>query len=518
VGLKPRIAVIGAGAGGIAMGIALTSGGYDFTIFDRADGFGGTWRHNTYPGAACDVPSHLYSFSFAPNPRWSSTYATQPEILDYLEHVAYGRGLGDRFRPGTRIVALRWSDTDHCWTLTTAAGDVHQFEVIISAVGMLDVPSIPTLPGRQRFTGRVFHSSNWDHSTSTAGERVGSIGTGASAVQYVPAIAAQTAHLTVFQRTPIWVSPRFDIAFSAEQQDLFERNPAEAKKLRDEAFDQYEAASFAVDSAQTAQATELARSYLFRKVTDPALRAKLTPAYPVGCKRPLLSRDWFPTFALPNVTLETSPVVEFTERGLRTADGIEHELDTVIYGTGFTAADYLSSLDVYGTEGRRLHDEWSDGATAYLGTVIAGYPNLFTLYGPNTNGVNSIFYIHEVQADFIRRVLDLMDDSAAHTIEVRREVQDDYNIEIQAAMAGTVWLAGCSNYFRHPSGRVVTQLPYSGKAFANRLKTVRIAEYHMSSGAPAAGNRDPGEPRAPGIDNDVAPGAIASPSNKPDLG
>jgi cation diffusion facilitator CzcD-associated flavoprotein CzcO len=473
------VAIIGAGAGGIAMAVQLADAGYDFTIFDRADGFGGTWRHNTFPGASCDVPSHLYSFSFARNPRWSKTYANQPEILEYLEKVAIGHGLASQLCANTRIVTAEWSDADKRWTLTTERGAAHTFDAVVSAVGMLDVPNIPAISGAERFGGRAFHSSGWDHSRSTAGERVASIGTGASAVQYVPAIAAQTARLTVFQRTPIWVSPRFDFPFTAEQHELFERDPTETQKLRDAAFDAYESSSFDIDGAQTREATDLAYSYLTRKVTDPELRAKLTPDYPVGCKRPLMSRDWFPTFALPNVSLETAPIVEFTERGLRTDDGVEHEVDTVIYGTGFKAAEYLRSLDVYGSGGRRLHDEWRDGAEAYLGTVAAGYPNFFMLYGPNTNGVNSILFIHEVQSTFVRRILDVMKARGVRTVEVTGEAQRRYNGEIQAAMRDTVWQANCNNYYRHPSGKIVTQLPFSGLRFAKRTRQLNLGDYRL---------------------------------------
>jgi cyclohexanone monooxygenase len=479
VGLKQRVAIIGAGAGGIAMAIQLADGGYDFTIFDRADGFGGTWRHNTFPGAACDVPSHLYSFSFALNPRWSKTYANQPEILEYLEKVAFDHRLQRYLRANTRIAELRWSDRERRWTLTTERGEAHEFDAVVCAVGMLDVPNIPAIPGAEKFRGRAFHSSRWDHSKPTAGERVASIGTGASAIQYVPAIAPETAHLTVFQRTPIWVSPRHDEPFTAEQQELFERDPVAAQELRDQIFNWYETSSFDTDAAQTREATELAYSYLMRKVKDPELRAKLTPDYPVGCKRPLMSRDWFPTFALPHVHLETSPIVEFTERGLRTADGAEHVVDTVIYGTGFKAADYLASLDVYGAGGRRLHDEWRDGAEAYLGTLVTGFPNLFVLYGPNTNGVNSILFIHEVQTTFIRRILDMTSARGASAVEVRADAQRRYNAEIQAAMDGKVWLANCSSYYRHPSGKVVTQLPYSGNTFAERTRELVLHDYHL---------------------------------------
>ncbi|BBX64989.1 monooxygenase [Mycobacterium saskatchewanense] len=473
------VGIIGAGAGGIAMGIQLAEAGHEFTIFDRADGFGGTWRHNTFPGAACDVPSHLYSYSFAPNPRWSKTYANQPEILAYLEGVAARFGLGPRLRPGTAIACARWSDARRRWTLTADDGREHHFDAVVCAVGMLDVPHVPEIPGARRFRGRQFHSARWDHGKSTDGERVASIGTGASAVQYVPAIAPKTAHLTVFQRTPIWIAPRFDFPFTPEQQDLFERDPAAARRLRDEAFDAYESASFDVGDAQTREATELARSYLMRKVADPELRAKLTPDYPVGCKRPLMSRDWYPTLSLPNVSLETTAIAELTERGVRTADGVEHRVDTIVYGTGFTAADYLASIDVYGAGGRHLREEWRDGAEAYLGTLVAGYPNLFTLYGPNTNGVNSIIYIHEAQTTFVRRILEVMDARGARTVEVTAAAQRRYNDEIQAAMSGKVWLA-CANYFRHPSGKVVTQLPYSGRTFFERTREPVDGDYRFA--------------------------------------
>jgi len=475
---RPLVGVIGAGAGGIAMGIQLAAGGYDFTIFDRADGFGGTWRHNTFPGAACDVPSHLYSYSFALNPRWSKTYADQPEILAYLEKVAADHGLIAHLRPRTAITAVRWSDDSRRWALTADDGSQYDFDVVVSAVGMLDVPNIPNIAGAQRFRGRQFHSARWDHSKSTAGERVASIGTGASAVQYVPAIARDTAHLTVFQRTPIWIAPRFDFPFTPEQHEEFERHPEAAQKLRDEAFDAYESSSFDVDAAQTREATELARSYLARKVTDPELRAKLTPDYPAGCKRPLMSREWYPTFALPNVRLETTAIAELTERGVRTVDGVEHRVDTVIYGTGFKAADYLDSIDVYGTAGRHLRDDWHGGAEAYLGTLVTGYPNFFMLYGPNTNGVNSIIYIHEIQTTFIRHILDVMGRRGTRTVEVTADAQRRYNDEIQAAMVGKVWLA-CTNYFRHPSGKVVTQLPYSGKAFFERTRALVDGDYRF---------------------------------------
>jgi cyclohexanone monooxygenase len=233
----------------------------------------------------------------------------------------------------------------------------------------------------------------------------------------------------------------------------------------------------------TKMLTDMSYNYLMKKVRDPQLRSKLLPDYPVGCKRPLQSKTWFPVFALPNVTLETTPIAAFTEHGLRTADGVEHRAETVIFGTGFRAADYLSSLEVYGRGGRRLHDDWRDGAEAYLGTVVPGYPNLFTLYGPNTNGITSMIYILEAQAQFVRRLLDTMSREAIAAVEIKRGPHEEFNAEIQAALAGTVWAANCSNYFRHPSGKIVTQYPYSGSKFAQRLSAVGLDEFDTRAAA-----------------------------------
>ncbi|HUI49958.1 MAG TPA: NAD(P)/FAD-dependent oxidoreductase [Acidimicrobiia bacterium] len=474
---KPNIAIIGAGAGGIVMGIKLKRAGYDFTIFERSDGVGGTWRDNSYPGAACDVPSHLYSFSFELNPWWSRTYATQPEILAYLERCAGQYGLRPHLRAGTSIREARWDDASTCWRLRSETGEEFTADVIVSGLGMLNVAVTPSIPGAEAFRGRTFHSSRWDHSKSLAGERVASIGTGASAVQYVPAIAPTVEHLTVFQRTPIWITPRIDRPYTASEQRRFARVPGAARWERWKIFWTYERATFDADAQQTVDMTALARSYLERKISDPELRAKLTPDYPVGCKRPLISREWYPTLTRPNVRLVTEPIMEITEAGIRTADGEEHAVDTIIYGTGFRANEYLTAVDFYGVGGRRLRDDWRDGAAAYLGLTVSGYPNLFTLYGPNTNGVNSIIFIHEAQAHYVMGALRTMTRRRIAAIDVRRNVMDRYNRRIQAAMAGTVWTAGCTNYFHAASGKIVTQLPYSGGRYWLRTRLFRSRPY-----------------------------------------
>jgi cation diffusion facilitator CzcD-associated flavoprotein CzcO len=474
---KPTVAILGAGAGGIAMGIRLKRAGYDFTIYEQSDGVGGTWRDNTYPGAACDVPSHLYSFSFAPNPWWSRTYARQPEILAYLEACTDRFGVRPHVRTGTRVVEARWDESALAWTLTTATGEQYKADVVVSGLGMLNVPHVPDLPGAERFAGRSFHSSRWDHSRPVAGERVASIGTGASAVQYVPAIAPDVEHLTVFQRTPIWITPRHEGPYSADQQRRFARVPLAARRHRWQIWMTYQRADFRAESELTTMQTELARSYLQRKVEDPVLAAALTPDYPVGCKRPLMSRDWYPALTRPNVRLVTEPITEITETGLVTADGEHHRVDTIIYGTGFVANEFLTTIDVIGRDGHRLQDTWKDGAEAYLGLSVAGYPNFFMLYGPNTNGVNSILFFHEAQSHYVMSALSTMRRLGIGALDVRRRAMADYNRRIQEAMQGTVWLAGCTNYFTTASGKVVTQLPFSGGRYWLRTRLFPVWNY-----------------------------------------
>jgi cation diffusion facilitator CzcD-associated flavoprotein CzcO len=465
-------AVLGAGAGGIAMGVALKKAGISFTIFEKNDGVGGTWRDNTYPGAACDVPSHLYSFSFAPNPHWSRTYATQPEILAYLEDCAERFGLLPHIRLNTAVATARWAEADQEWELTTETGEVHRASVLVSALGMLNVPLVPELPGLETFQGRTFHSSRWDHDKSLAGERVASIGTGASAIQYVPAIAADVAQLTVFQRTPVWVTPRFDVEFTAEQKQRFAGTPLAARRHRWQIFWTYQRTSFQASDDFTVAQTEFARSYLARKVEDAQLRTALTPDFPVGCKRPLTSRTWLTALTRPNVKVVSSAIESVTPAGIRTVDGVEHDLDTIIFGTGFQANEYLTTVDIRGRNGRSLRERWANGAEAYLGLTVSGFPNFFMLYGPNTNGVNSILFMHEAQAHYVVRALRIMRRRRLRSLEVRESVERAYNEKVQAGMAGTVWVAGCSNYYTAADGRIVTQLPYSAGEYWLRTRLV----------------------------------------------
>jgi cyclohexanone monooxygenase len=477
---RPRVAVIGGGAGGIAMGIQLKRAGYEFTIYEKSDGVGGTWRDNTYPGAACDVPSHLYSFSFAPNPWWSRTYAGQPEILAYLERCADQFGIRPHLRTGVCITEARWNDAQQIWHLDAGSDGPFSADVVVSALGMLNVPAYPEISGAERFGGQLFHSSQWNHDAAIDGARVASIGTGASAVQYVPAIASRVEQLTVFQRSPIWIAPRIDRPYSPEEQRRFNRIPLSSRLHRSKIWWTYERSNFEADSEWTATQTAFAQSYLERKISDPELRKKLTPDYPVGCKRPLMSREWYPALTRPNVRLITEPIQEITESGIRTGDGEHHDVDTIIFGTGFRAHEYLGTVEFFGRDGRRLQDDWREGAEAYLGITVSGYPNLFILYGPNTNGVNSILFFHEAQARYIMGALGHMTRWRVGALEIRRGVMDRYNRRIQAALKSTVWTAGCRNYFRAPSGKVVTQLPYSGGRYWLRTRFVRPWQYRRT--------------------------------------
>jgi cyclohexanone monooxygenase len=474
---SPVVASLGAGAGGIALGIALKRAGFDFTIYEKSDGVGGTWRNNTYPGAACDVPSHLYSYSFELHPWWTRTYATQPEILSYLERCTDQYGIRPHLRTGTGISEARWDAENRQWRLTADTGEKFSADVVVSGLGMLNVPYIPAIAGAEKFRGRSFHSSRWDHSKALNGERVASIGTGASAIQYVPAIAPEAEQVLVFQRTPIWITPRIDRAYSPEEQRRFAKVPFAGRLHRFGIWRNFQRGNPSAESSQTVMMTELARSYLARKIEDPTLRAALTPDYPVGCKRPLISRNWLPALVRPNVRLITDQIVEITEVGPRTANGELHEVDTIIYGTGFKASQYLSTIEVLGEGGRRLHDDWSEGAEAFLGLSVPGYPNFFMLYGPNTNGMTSIIFILEAQVHFIMGALRAMRRFGIASLDVRPRPMTRYNERIQSAMRGTVWTAGCTNYFRAPSGKVVTQLPYSGARYWIRTRIFPIWSY-----------------------------------------
>ena len=467
-----RVAVIGAGFGGVAAAAALIRAGYhDVVLFERAASIGGVWRDNTYPGCGCDIPAPLYSYSFAPNPGWSRRFPPHEEILAYLRRTADELGVTGRVRLGTEVVEARW--TGDRWRITTADGAATEADVLVPAVGQLGNPVVPVLPGAHRFAGPAVHTARWDPELPVDGRRIGVIGTGASAVQLVPAIAGRAARITVFQRSAPWTLPRPDRRYGAARRWAYARMPALMRLPRAGTWAMTVVAGRAVVGGRAAGAVLRAVSHAqrFLQVRDPALRARVTPADPMGCKRVLFTNDWLPTLSRPDVDLVTEKIVEVTPAGVRTADGVEHPCDVLVHATGFAAAEFLSGLRVVGRDGRVLADEWRDGAYAHLGMTVPGFPNLFLIYGPNTNtGNTSVLYFHESQARYlvqaVRRIA-----AARRPLEVRRAVAAAFDTEIQRRLAHSVWV-GCRSWYRDAAGRVVTNWP--GMAGEYRRRTARL--------------------------------------------
>jgi cation diffusion facilitator CzcD-associated flavoprotein CzcO len=459
---RVEIAVLGAGFGGLAVAHRLAQAGVDdVAIFERHDGVGGTWRANGYPGAACDVPSHLYSLSFAPNPYWSRTYATQPEILRYIEDCYDRFDVRRKVRPRTEIVGAAWSEADACWRLRDRRGGTYEAPVLVSAIGMFNTPSMPAIAGLDDFGGTLFHSARWDHDHDLTGRRVAVVGTGASAIQVVPAIVDRAAHLDLYQRSAPWILPRKDPPYSVEQQQVFATRPDEAARHRQGLHDLFEqtTAFFTGDPSVEAIAA-VARSYLERKVADPGLRARLTPHEPFGCKRTLVSSDYYPAVQRDDVELITTAIDRITPTGIRAADGVERPADTIVLCTGFRASEYLRGVDVVGRDGTSLQEHWAGVPRAYHGMAVPGFPNFFMLYGPNTNqGGNSILLILEAQAQFVASALDALRTRGAATVEVSAEAMARYGRELERDLQRTVWAGDCDSYFHNAAGDIVTQLP-----------------------------------------------------------
>jgi len=476
----PRIAIIGAGPGGLCMAVQLARAGFDdFTLLEKGTGVGGTWYHNRYPGCACDIQSHLYSFSFEIKRDWSRPYAPQAEILAYLEHVAEKYGLLGHCRFGCEVRSATWDDARSAWTLALASGEAIEADVVVSAIGMFNDLAWPDLPGFASFAGTSFHSARWRWDHDLAGERVAVIGSAASAVQFVPEIVEQAAQVHLFQRTANWVMPKLDEPFSAEQLEQFRRDPNAALALRSEIYQQVDTGMTFSDPEALAK-IEAAGLAAIDVVRDPELRRKLRPDHPFGCKRPLISNDYYPAFNRLNLELVTDAIARIEPDAVVTADGRARRVDTLILATGFSTTRYLSAIDVRGRDGRRIDDAWSDGARAYLGVTTAGFPNLFMLYGPNTNN-GSILAMIESQVDYTLRQIERIADEDLAWIDVRLEPMERYNDEIQRAIAGVkVWQAGCTGYYRGPRGRVVTQWPFSMTEFRERTQKPDDGAYEVA--------------------------------------
>ena len=463
-----RIGIIGAGPGGICMAIKLREAGIEtFTVFERAPAVGGTWFHNTYPGCACDVPSALYSFSFELKRDWSRPYGTQPEIRAYFEHCVTKYGLAPHLRLNEGVRAIRWDDDRAVWHLTTERGEEHEFDVVVGAVGMFGNPAWPDIPGLDQFAGTVFHSARWDHDHDVAGERVAVIGSAASAVQFVPEIAPRVDELVLFQRTPNWVLPKADTPYTSEQLERLRTDPDALLTARREVWDRVDGSITFSNPDAIVQAQQLALQSM-SAVEDPDVRAKLTPTFPHGCKRPLVSNAWYPTFNRPNVELVTEVIARVDTDAVVTADGVRRPVDTIVLATGFETTRYLATIEVTGRNGRQIEEAWSNGAEAYLGITTAGFPNLFMLYGPNTNN-GSILFMIECQVAYVMRQLARLDRDDLAWIDVRPDVMADYNRALQDDLDHVeVWAASCNNYYRGPSGTIVTQWPHTMSEYETR--------------------------------------------------
>jgi len=486
-----RIIIIGAGPGGICAAIGLRQAGYDdITILEKATGVGGTWWHNSYPGCACDVPTHLYSFSFELNAGWSRPYATQPEIQRYMEHVVDRYGIRPLVRLGTGVKGLYWDDECLVWRVLTSTGDELTADVIVSAIGMFNELNWPDIDGLDRFGGTVFHSARWNHDHDLTGRKVAVIGSAASAVQFVPEVAKAAGELTVYQRTANWVLPKDDTPFDGDTLAELQANPISVRRRRWKLWRELNVFTQFNDTDLLSKA-ERAGLRNLAQVTDPDVRAKLTPHEPYGCKRPLISNDYFPTFNLPHVELVTDPIARVTETGVVTADGTTREADTIIVATGFQVQRYLSALDVTGRDGRDLRDAWSDGAQAYLGITTSGFPNLFMLYGPNTNQ-GSIIHMIECQVAYLVRQVRRLDDENLAWLDVKPEVQDAYNTALQADLDRfSVWKFDCNHYYRNESGRIVTQFPGDMADYRDRTAKPDPDAYDVGTGQAGGGRVRP---------------------------
>lgn len=479
-----RVAIVGSGFSGMGVAIGLLEDGErDFVMLETASDLGGTWRDNTYPGCACDVASHMYSYSFAPNPDWSRAFASQPEIWKYQLDVAERYGLRRYLRTDAEVLGATWDADAQRWTVETARGTVRA-RFLVSGTGPLCEPRYPEIPGMERFQGAAFHSARWDHDYDLRGKRVAVIGTGASAIQFVPAIQPDVAQLTLFQRTPPWVLPRPDRPISRVERFLFRHVPLTMRAVRLALYVRHETfvLPFRYVRALRHLPRRVALRHLERQVKDPVLREKLTPTYDVGCKRTLLSNDYLRSLDQPNADVVTSGICEIRENAVVDQDGVVHEVDAIIYGTGFHVTDQPIADRVRGNDGRLLAEKWAPGMEAHKGTTVPGFPNLFMMVGPNTGlGHNSIIYMIESQVHYLIQALRTAQHQRIGALEPRQDVVDAENEAIQQRLQGTVWNdGGCASWYLDERGRNTTLWPDFTFLYRRALRTFDPAEHHVT--------------------------------------
>lgn len=478
-----RVAILGAGISGLAMGIRLRESGVEsFVILEKAERVGGTWRENTYPGVACDVPSHLYSYSFAPNPDWSRVFSPGGEIWRYCEDTAAERGLAEHLRFGAEVRSLRYENKR--WCIDLGSGEQIVAEVVVSALGGLHIPNVPDFPGLDSFRGAFFHSARWEHDREFRDKQVAVIGSGASAVQIVPELAKRAAQVTVFQRTPGWVVPRLDAAYSDGAKRRFRRFPSLQRLHRWFFYWLLEVRGRFVrkNTFMGRVLRKQALGFLRRQIADPELREALTPDYAIGCKRILVSDDYFSTLSQKHVALTTCPIRRFTATGIECEDGTHHELDVAVAATGFRPFDIAGYVDVVGRDGLRLADLWRDRVEAHRTTMVPGFPNFFLLLGPNSGlGHNSVILMIEAQVEYILGCLSLMDEHGKQRIEALPEACERFNNELRRGMQRTVFAGGCNAWYTDSQDHNFTLWPYSTLRYFWDLRRPKRAEFRLDS-------------------------------------
>jgi cation diffusion facilitator CzcD-associated flavoprotein CzcO len=476
------VAVVGGGFGGVGAAAMLKRAGYeDVTVFERGERVGGVWHHNTYPGAACDIPSHLYEFSFAPNPRWSRRYAPQAEIQAYLEEIASRYGVRDRIRTSTDVLSARWDEARDTWVLETTAG-THEANVLVTACGQLSVPTVPPIPGLDSFAGPAFHTARWRHDVDLTGKRVAVIGTGCSAIQVVPAIQPIVDQVDVYQRSPGWTFPKMDFPYSERSQRLFERFPALQRLDRAAIFYFQELAAAGMTKHRWLLPAfrAISRRRINQAITDPELRRKVTPTDEIGCKRIMLTDEWYPALTKPNVELIADRIAEVTAAGIRTQDGGERPADMLVLATGFATHGFVAPMEIAGAGGRRLSEAWADVPRAYLGLSVPDFPNMFLLYGPNTNGGSgSVVNTIESGVNHVIAALRELDRAEARRIEVSRAAAERFDRELRAALAGTVWHSGCTNWYVDENGHDPNQWPWLWTTYRRRTERLEPDTYEL---------------------------------------
>ena len=479
--VNARVIIVGTGFAGLCLAIKLKAAGHDdFVVLERASEVGGTWRDNDYPGCACDIPSRLYSFSFEREADWTRDYPTQPEIYAYLRRVADDYGIREHIRFGVDVTAAHFDDATNTWRVEAADGRMFRSQIFVSAMGALSRPYEPALPGLERFAGRIFHSARWDHTFDLRAKNVAVIGTGASAIQFVPQIAPVVANLSLFQRTPPWILPKPDGPIGARERALLRRLPLYAWLKRKAWYWLHEvrAFGFTLQPRILARLETLALWWMRKQVRDPALRTALTPDYRMGCKRILLSNDYYPALCRPNVDVVTAEIAEVRSDAIVTRDGHVHPVDAVILGTGFRANEGIAPVRIFGRDGIELATRWQRGSEAYLGLSVAGFPNFFMLVGPNTGlGHNSMVFMIEAQVRYVIDALSKMKRRRIDALDVRPNVQAAFNRRLQRRMSRTVWTSGCRSWYLDANGKNTTLWPGFSFAYGLRTRHLRLRRY-----------------------------------------